>query len=107
MLATLARLLAPRGDLFISTINRNLKSFLLAIVAAEHVLRLLPRGTHEYARLIRPSELGRWSRDCGLELVDVRGLHYNPLTRECRLGGDVGVNYVAHLVHAGARGRAA
>jgi 2-polyprenyl-6-hydroxyphenyl methylase/3-demethylubiquinone-9 3-methyltransferase len=100
MLATLARLLAPGGNLFVSTINRNLKSFLLAIVGAEYVMRLLPRGTHEYERLIRPAELARWARGCGLTLVDVRGLHFNPLTGECRLQSDVSVNYLAHLVHA-------
>jgi 2-polyprenyl-6-hydroxyphenyl methylase/3-demethylubiquinone-9 3-methyltransferase len=97
MVATLGRLLRPGGQLFVSTINRNLKSFLLAIVAAEYVLRLLPRGTHEYERLIRPSELGRWARAGGLALVDVAGLHYDPFTDVCRLDANVTVNYIAQL----------
>ncbi|MEO7773122.1 MAG: bifunctional 2-polyprenyl-6-hydroxyphenol methylase/3-demethylubiquinol 3-O-methyltransferase UbiG [Steroidobacteraceae bacterium] len=97
MLATLGRLLRPGGQLFISTINRNLKSFLLAIVGAEYVMRLLPRGTHEYERLIRPSELGRWARAGGLEIADIAGLHYDPFADTCRLDSNVSVNYIAHL----------
>ena len=86
----------PGGDLYFSTINRNPKSFLMAIVGAEYVLRLLPRGTHEYAKLIRPSELARWLRAAGLELVETIGMHYNPLTRACTLGGNLDVNYLVH-----------
>jgi 2-polyprenyl-6-hydroxyphenyl methylase / 3-demethylubiquinone-9 3-methyltransferase len=101
MLGTLGRLLAPGGELFVSTINRNLKSFLLAIVGAEYVMRLLPRGTHEYERLIRPAELGAYARAHALDLADLRGLHYDPLTDRCTLTGDVSVNYIAHLRAAG------
>ncbi|MGD8977272.1 MAG: bifunctional 2-polyprenyl-6-hydroxyphenol methylase/3-demethylubiquinol 3-O-methyltransferase UbiG [Gammaproteobacteria bacterium] len=86
----------PGGDLYFSTINRNPKSFLMAIVGAEYVLRLLPRGTHEYAKLIKPSELARWLRDAGLELIETTGMHYNPLTRVCTLGGNLDVNYLVH-----------
>lgn len=88
-----ARAVQPGGTVFFSTINRNLKSFLLAIVGAEHVLGMLPRGTHEYEKLIRPSELAAWCRDAGLQVLDVTGLHYNPLTRSFSLGGNVDVNY--------------
>ena len=83
----------PGGTVFFSTINRNPKSFLLAIVGAEHVLGMLPMGTHQYDRLIRPSELAEWCRNSGLEVKDVTGLHFNPLTRDFRLGGNVDVNY--------------
>ena len=88
---TLAR---PGGWVFFSTINRNPKSFLLAIIGAEYVLRLLPRGTHEYARLIRPSELAAMARAAGLEVVEILGLTYNPLTRKFALGRDTDVNYL-------------
>ena len=88
-----ARAVQPGGTVFFSTINRNLKSFLLAIVGAEHILGMLPRGTHEYEKLIRPSELAAWCRDAGLQVLDVTGLHYNPLTRSFSLGGNVDVNY--------------
>jgi 2-polyprenyl-6-hydroxyphenyl methylase/3-demethylubiquinone-9 3-methyltransferase len=98
MLASFARLLRPGGALFVSTLNRNLKSFLLAIVAAEYLLGLIPRGTHEYERMIRPAELARWARTAGLTLRDVAGLDYDPLTHECRLGRDPSVNYLAHCV---------
>ncbi len=97
MLGTLARLLRPGGSLFISTLNRNLKSFLLAIVGAEYLLGLLPRGTHEYDRLIRPSELHRWAREAGLSLRELAGIDFNPLTAACRLSGRPQVNYLAHL----------
>ncbi len=89
-----AALARPGGWLFFSTLNRNPKAFLFAIVGAEYLLRLLPRGTHEYARFIRPSELARWVRDAGLELQATRGLQYNPLTRRYRLSADTGVNYL-------------
>jgi 2-polyprenyl-6-hydroxyphenyl methylase / 3-demethylubiquinone-9 3-methyltransferase len=97
MLATFARLARPGGHVFISTIHRNLKSFLYAIVAAEHILRLLPRGTHEYERLVRPSELARWGRAAGLSLLDVAGLDYDPFSGRCVLTGDPSVNYLAQL----------
>lgn len=88
----------PGGSVFFSTINRNPKSFLLAIVTAEHVLRMIPRGTHEYVKLIQPAELAAWARAAGLDVADLTGLHYNPLTSEYRLGGNVDVNYFAHAV---------
>lgn len=91
-----ARMLKPGGHAFFATINRNPKSFLFAIVGAEYVLRLLPRGTHEYARLIRPSELARMSREAGLDVVDVIGMTYNPITQIYSLGRDTGVNYIVH-----------
>ncbi len=89
--ATLAK---PGGWVFFSTLNRNPKSFLFAIVGAEYVLRLLPRGTHEYARFIRPSELARWCRDAGLDATATRGLGYNPLTKRYALNTDTSVNYL-------------
>ena len=88
------RLVKPGGWVVFSTINRNPKSFLVAIVGAEYVLRLLPRGTHEYARFITPSELARHCRDAGLAVEDLTGMTYNPLTRVYALGRDVGVNYL-------------
>ncbi len=87
-------LVRPGGSVFFSTINRNPKSFLFAIVGAEYVLRLLPRGTHEYARFIRPSELAAHCRNAGLEIVDLTGMTYNPFTRTYALGQDVDVNYL-------------
>jgi 2-polyprenyl-6-hydroxyphenyl methylase/3-demethylubiquinone-9 3-methyltransferase len=89
-----ATLVKPGGWVFFSTLNRNPKSFLFAIVGAEYVLRLLPRGTHEYARFIRPSELARWARDAGLGLQGSRGMEYNPLTRRYWLSADTSVNYL-------------
>ena len=89
-----AELVKPGGWVFFSTLNRNPKSFLFAIVGAEHVLSLLPKGTHEYARFIKPSELARWSRDAGLELQGTRGLEYNPITRRYWLSADTSVNYL-------------
>jgi 2-polyprenyl-6-hydroxyphenyl methylase / 3-demethylubiquinone-9 3-methyltransferase len=89
-----ATLLKPGGWVFFSTLNRNPKSFLFAIVGAEYVLGLLPRGTHEYARFIKPSELARWSRDCGLALHASKGMEYNPLTRRYWLSENTSVNYM-------------
>ncbi len=89
-----ATLVRPGGHVFFSTLNRNPKSFLFAIVGAEYVLNLLPRGTHEYERFIRPSELVRWCRDAGLELTATRGMQYNPLTRRYWLSDDTSVNYL-------------
>jgi 2-polyprenyl-6-hydroxyphenyl methylase/3-demethylubiquinone-9 3-methyltransferase len=89
-----ATLVKPGGWVFFSTINRNPKSFLFAIVGAEHVLKLLPKGTHEYARFIRPSELARWCRDAGLQLQGTRGMEYNPLTERYWLSADTSVNYL-------------
>ena len=89
--ATLAK---PGGWVFFSTLNRNPKSFLFAIIGAEYVLNLLPKGTHEYARFIRPSELARWTREAGLSMQDSRGMQYNPFTRRYWLSGDTSVNYL-------------
>jgi len=89
-----SRLARPGGWAFFSTINRNPKSFLLAIVGAEYVLRLLPRGTHEYAKFIRPSELAAMAREAGLEVVEILGMTYNPLTKRFALGRDTDVNYL-------------
>ena len=89
--ATLAR---PGGWVFFSTINRNLRAFLMAIIGAEYVLRLLPRGTHEYARFIRPSELARGARAAGLQVDELLGMSYEPLRRRYRLGADAHVNYL-------------
>jgi 2-polyprenyl-6-hydroxyphenyl methylase/3-demethylubiquinone-9 3-methyltransferase len=89
-----ATLVRPGGWVFFSTLNRNPKSFLFAIIGAEYVLGLLPKGTHEYARFIRPSELARWARESGLTLEGSKGMEYNPLTRRYRLSGDTSVNYL-------------
>jgi len=89
-----ATLVRPGGWVFFSTLNRNPKSFLFSIVGAEYLLQLLPKGTHEYARFIRPSELARWCRDAGLTLEASRGMEYNPLTRRFSLSGDTSVNYL-------------
>ncbi|KAF0286208.1 bifunctional 3-demethylubiquinol 3-O-methyltransferase/2-polyprenyl-6-hydroxyphenol methylase [Spiribacter sp. SSL99] len=91
-----ARLVRPGGSVFFSTINRNTRAWLLAVVAAERVLGLLPRGTHDAGAFIRPAELGRWARQAGLQLRDLTGLHYHPISREYTLGGDTTVNYLAH-----------
>jgi 2-polyprenyl-6-hydroxyphenyl methylase/3-demethylubiquinone-9 3-methyltransferase len=92
-----AELLKPGGDVVFSTINRNPKSFVFAIVGAEYILRLLPKGTHEYEKFIRPSELEEWARKAGLELEASIGMHYNPLTKEYSLGPNLDVNYLMHF----------
>jgi 2-polyprenyl-6-hydroxyphenyl methylase/3-demethylubiquinone-9 3-methyltransferase len=84
----------PGGWVFFSTINRNPKAFLFAIVGAEYVLKLLPKGTHEFARFIRPAELSRWIRETPLDVQQFKGLEYNPLTRQYWLSGDTSVNYL-------------
>ena len=89
-----SKLVKPGGWVFFSTINRSPKAFLFAIVGAEYLLSLLPRGTHEYLKFIRPSELASYSRASGLELLHTRGMEYNPLTRRYWLSGDTGVNYL-------------
>ena len=88
------QLVKPGGWVFFSTINRNPKSFVFAIVGAEYVLRMLPRGTHSYERMIRPSELARYCRDAGLEVEHTRGMEYNPLTQRYWLSADTSVNYL-------------
>jgi 2-polyprenyl-6-hydroxyphenyl methylase / 3-demethylubiquinone-9 3-methyltransferase len=95
-----SRLLKPGGQVFFSTINRNPKSWLFAIVGAEYVLQLLPRGTHDFMKFIKPSELDRWARHAGLAIRELTGMHYNPLTRHYSLGPGVDVNYFAYAVHA-------
>lgn len=97
IVAACSELVRPGGDIFFSTINRNPKSFLFAIIGAEYLLRLLPAGTHAYAKFIRPSELETWSRHCGLQLRSSIGLQYNPLTRQYSLGENIDVNYIMHL----------
>jgi 2-polyprenyl-6-hydroxyphenyl methylase/3-demethylubiquinone-9 3-methyltransferase len=89
-----ADLVKPGGWVFFSTLNRNPKSFLFAIVGAEYVLNLLPRGTHEYLKFIRPSELASFCRAAGLDWVETKGLDYNPLLRRYRLSRDASVNYL-------------
>lgn len=91
-----ATLVRPGGAVFFSTINRNARAWLFAIVGAERVLRLLPAGTHDARAFIRPAELARWARGTGLELNDLTGLHYNPITRHYFLADDTRVNYLAH-----------
>jgi 2-polyprenyl-6-hydroxyphenyl methylase/3-demethylubiquinone-9 3-methyltransferase len=93
-----ARVVKPGGHLFFSTLNRNPKSFLFAIVGAEYVLRMLPRGTHEWKKFIRPAELAAWIRRAGLDMQDLSGMTYNPFTKNYRMGRDVEVNYIVHAI---------
>ena len=86
------------GHLYFSTINRNLKSFLMAIVGAEYILKLLPKGTHEYDQLIKPSELDLWARKADLKLIDLSGVSYNPINETFKLSRDVSVNYMMHFI---------
>jgi 2-polyprenyl-6-hydroxyphenyl methylase/3-demethylubiquinone-9 3-methyltransferase len=95
--ATLAK---PGAHVFFSTINRNAKAYLLAVIGAEYVLRMLPKGTHDYSRFIKPSELDRWCRHAGLEIRQIVGLTYNPFTKTYGLGQDTDVNYLVHTVRA-------
>jgi 2-polyprenyl-6-hydroxyphenyl methylase/3-demethylubiquinone-9 3-methyltransferase len=101
IIAACGLLLKPQGHAFFSTINRNPKSYLFAIIGAEHVLKLLPKGTHDYAKFIRPSELDRWARRAGLDLKELTGMSYNPITRRYRLGADVSVNYLTWYRRSG------
>ena len=97
VVAACAAMTKPGGSLFFSTINRNPKSYLLAIIGVEYVLRMLPKGTHEYSKFIRPSELGQWIRDAGLEIDQMTGLLYNPITKTYKLDErDVDVNYMIY-----------
>jgi 2-polyprenyl-6-hydroxyphenyl methylase/3-demethylubiquinone-9 3-methyltransferase len=91
-----AQLVKPQGHVFFSTLNRNPKSYLFAIIGAEYLLHLLPKGTHDFAKFIRPSELDSWLRPAGLTSLDITGLSYNPLTKTYKLGTDVDVNYMVH-----------
>ncbi|KZZ58151.1 bifunctional 3-demethylubiquinol 3-O-methyltransferase/2-polyprenyl-6-hydroxyphenol methylase [Oleiphilus sp. HI0125] len=92
------RLLKPGGDLFLSTINRNPKAYLFAIVGAEHLMKMLPKGTHDFKKFIKPSELGGMVRQAGLEMQDISGMTYNPLVKEYKLSRDVDVNYLMHAI---------
>ena len=96
IIAACARLVRPGGHVFFSTLNRNPKSYLFAVIGAEYVLNLLPRGTHEYEKFIKPSELAAWCRHAGLEVSGMKGMRYNPLMKTYRLGEDVSVNYLVH-----------
>lgn len=98
LVSACARLVRPGGHVFFSTINRTLKAWLLAVVAAEYVLKMLPRGTHDYQRLVRPSELSAWARASGLDLSDLCGLAFNPITERFSVERGVDVNYLAHFV---------
>jgi 2-polyprenyl-6-hydroxyphenyl methylase/3-demethylubiquinone-9 3-methyltransferase len=98
--ASLAALARPGGTVIVSTLNRNPMAFAVAIIGAEYIARALPRGTHEYLKFIRPSELAHWGRSAGLELIDLTGLGYNPLTRAFRLSPNTDVNYLAHFTKA-------
>ncbi len=91
-----ADLVKPGGDVFFSTLNRHPKAYLLAVVGAEYVMNMLPKGTHDYKRFIRPAELASWCRQAGLHVKDITGMSYNPLTRQFSLGNDVKVNYIVH-----------
>ena len=93
-----AQLVKPGGHVFFSTINRNPKAYLLAVVGAEYVLNMLPRGTHDYAKFIKPSELASWARTAGLSLHHQVGMSYNPITQHYWLGDDVSVNYLMHTI---------
>ncbi len=93
-----ANMLAAGGHLFMSTLNRNALSFAVAILGGEHITRIIPRGTHQYDRFIKPSELCEWIRAAGLKVEDISGIHYNPLERTARTGGHVKVNYLVHAV---------
>lgn len=95
-----ATLVKPDGHVFFSTINRNMKAYLLAIVGAEYILQMLPKGTHDYAKFIRPSELEAWIRSADLELQTLTGMSYNPLNRQYSLGKDISVNYLTHCTPA-------
>lgn len=96
----IAELLQPGGHAFFSTLNRTPLAFVLGIVGAEYIARLCPRGTHRYDRFIRPSELSNWLRSAGLEVVDIRGIHYDPLSQSVMLGGHVRMNYILHARRA-------
>ncbi len=98
--AACARLVRPNGHIFLSTINRNPKAYLFAILGAEYVLRLLPRGTHDYAKFIKPSELALACRQAGLEVKTIIGMSYNPISKVYALGRDTGVNYLMHAVRS-------
>ena len=90
------QLVKPGGSIYFSTINRNAKSFMFAIIGAEYVMKLLPKGTHDYSKFIRPSELDVWARQAGIKLISIEGVTFNPLTNMFRSSRDVDVNYMVH-----------
>jgi 2-polyprenyl-6-hydroxyphenyl methylase/3-demethylubiquinone-9 3-methyltransferase len=92
-----AQLVKPEGYVFFSTLNRNVKSYLSAVVGAEYVLKLLPKNTHDFAKFIRPAELAQWGRKAGLEVIDMMGISYNPLTQKYKLTRDISVNYLIFM----------
>lgn len=96
IVTTIRSLVKPGGQVFLSTLNRTLKSYLLAVVGAEYVFSLLPKGTHTYGRFIKPAELSRWTRAAGLDVCELAGIEYNPVTRSARLCAEVDVNYLLH-----------
>jgi 2-polyprenyl-6-hydroxyphenyl methylase/3-demethylubiquinone-9 3-methyltransferase len=96
VIAACAKLAKPNGDIFFSTLNRNIKSYLFAILGAEYILKLLPQNTHDFAKFIRPSELSAWARIAGLQLIEMKGLYYNPVTKNHSLTDDISVNYLVH-----------
>ncbi len=98
LLKAATAMVKPGGQLFFSTLNRSLKSYMFAIIGAEYLLNILPKGTHDYAKFIRPSELAHWARNAGLETKEIVGINYNPLSREYSLSQDVSVNYLVHMV---------
>ena len=100
IVAACARLVKPGGHVFFSTLNRNPKSYLFAVIGAEYLLNMLPKGTHEYAKFIKPSELCRWAKSVGLEPDELLGMSYNPLTRRYALCADTSVNYLVHTAKA-------
>jgi 2-polyprenyl-6-hydroxyphenyl methylase/3-demethylubiquinone-9 3-methyltransferase len=101
VIGALGQLVKPSGHVFVSTLNRTLKAYALAVVGAEYVLRLLPTGTHTYEKFIRPSELRDWARAAGLGVLDIAGLDYDPFTRKAKLTRDASVNYLMHLQREG------
>jgi 2-polyprenyl-6-hydroxyphenyl methylase/3-demethylubiquinone-9 3-methyltransferase len=96
-----AKLVKPGGQIFFSTLNRNLKAYLFAIIGAEYILNLLPRHTHDYAKFIRPAELANWARQHDLGVEDIIGMIYNPITKVYKLSTDTSVNYLMYLTHQG------
>lgn len=98
IIAACARLVKPDGHIFFSTINRNPKAYLFAVIGAEYVLNMLPKGTHEYEKFIKPSELSTWARQSGLSVSALKGMSYSPLTKRYWLGDDVSVNYIVHTI---------
>lgn len=98
VVAACAQMLEPGGHLFMSTLNRNAMSFAVAIVGGEYITRIIPKGTHQYDRFIKPSELCEWLRASGMTVKDISGIHYNPLERTARTGGHVNVNYLIHAI---------